>query len=899
MFSLARILRKNPFEPLVNELVVGGKNFKYFNLSQLKDPRVNSLPFTIRVLLESAIRNCDGLMVTEADVETILNWKQTNGQLEIPFTPARVLMQDFTGVAAVVDLAAMRNAIVDLGGKPSQVNPLVPVDLVIDHSVQVDFSGTKDAAEKNAAREFERNRERFAFLKWGSKSFKDFRIVPPGFGIVHQVNLEYLASVAFQRNGYVYPDSLVGTDSHTTMINGVGVLGWGVGGIEAESAMLGTPMSFLLPPVVGCSLKGTLQPGVTATDLVLQITMMLRKLGVVGKIVEFFGPGVRALALADRATIANMAPEYGATAGFFPVDNASLQYLKMTGRSADQLALIEAYYRANGFFNEPSASGTLPEASVEYSTLLEVDLSTVEPAVAGPKRPHDFTPLSKLKADYRTCMGAPMGFKGFGVGPEPRQKVEIEGMGGATLKDGDVVIAAITSCTNTSNPTLLMCAGLLAQKAVAKGLKVPPYVKTSLAPGSSVATAYLTEAGCMPALEALGFHVVGYGCTTCIGNSGDLKPGVSDAIKKGKLVASSVLSGNRNFEARVHADAMAAYLMSPPLVVAFALAGTVDKCLVTEPIGTDKAGNPVFLKDIWPSPEEISSAVLKYCTTSLFSKAYGSVLDANPRWNALPAPENEVFTWPESTYITKPPYFDGMTKVPAAPKPITNARVLLSFGDSITTDHISPAGNIAKGSPAAEWLQSHGVGLLDFNSYGSRRGNDHVMARGTFANTRLPNKVIGEGTTGPFTKHFPDGEKLPIFVAAQKYQSEGVPTIVFAQKEYGSGSSRDWAAKGPFLQGIRAVIAESFERIHRSNLVGMGILPLTFKEGETFASLGLSVEDTYDIEVPENPTPRMPINVKTGSGKAFQVLCRLDTSADVQYFKHGGILNFVLRRMVQ
>eukprot|EP01013_Petalomonas_cantuscygni_P014532 TRINITY_DN2980_c0_g1_i1.p1 TRINITY_DN2980_c0_g1~~TRINITY_DN2980_c0_g1_i1.p1 ORF type:complete len:908 (-),score=293.11 TRINITY_DN2980_c0_g1_i1:420-3092(-) len=882
----------HPFEKLRRSISVGGRNIGYFNLGEL--PNVKTLPFTIRVLLESAVRNCDGLKVTEKDVERILDWQRTAGKEEIAFMPARVLMQDFTGVPAVVDLAAMRDAVARLGGHPENVNPLVPVDLVIDHSVQVDFSGSKDAAEKNAAMEFDRNKERFAFLKWGSRAFDGLRIVPPGFGIVHQVNLEYLARVAFERSGLVYPDSLVGTDSHTTMINGLGVLGWGVGGIEAESAMLGTPMSFLLPPVVGFRLSGALQNGVTATDLVLTATAMLRKHGVVGKFVEFYGEGSRALSLADRATIANMAPEYGATCGFFPVDQTTVQYLSQTGRTTDQIKLITEYYKAVGLFNEGGAG-----ADVQYTEHLELDLGAVEPCVSGPKRPHDMIPLKQLKEDFGKCMATAGGFKGFGVAAEDASKVgklEFEGKE-YPFNHGDVVMAAITSCTNTSNPSVMLGAGLVAKKAVEKGLAVAPYIKTSLAPGSGVASLYLESSGLLPSLEKLGFHIVGYGCTTCIGNSGELKPGVGEVLRGQKMVGSAVLSGNRNFEARVHPDTVANYLCSPPLVVAFALAGRTNINLLEEPLGTGSDGKPVYLKDIWPTTEEVNEVVAKHCVPKFFEESYATLTVGGERWQALQAPDTKIYPWPESTYIHNPPFFQTMQKELPPRKPIENAHVLLYLGDSITTDHISPAGRIAPNSPAARFLKEQGVESQDFNTYGSRRGNDEIMARGTFANTRIGNKIVGEGVTGPVTVHYPSGEKMAIFDAADKYQKAGMPTVIFAGKEYGSGSSRDWAAKGPFLQGVKAVIAESFERIHRSNLAGMGIVPLTFKPGQTAQSVGVKPEEKYTIELPEKLVPGMDITVKASGGAEFQVVLRLDTQFEIVTHSHGGLLNYVVREL--
>lgn len=878
----------------------GGEFGKYYSLTALNDPRTDKLPYSIRILLESAIRNCDNFQVTKADVEKILDWENSAPkQVEIPFKPARVILQDFTGVPAVVDLASMRDGMKQLGGDTTKINPLVPVDLVVDHSVQVDVARSENALQLNMEHEFNRNRERFAFLKWGSSAFNNMLVVPPGSGIVHQVNLEYLGRVVFNADGLIYPDSVVGTDSHTTMIDGLGVAGWGVGGIEAEAAMLGQPMSMVLPGVVGFKLQGNLNDGVTATDLVLTVTQMLRKHGVVGKFVEFYGDGMGKLSLADRATIANMSPEYGATMGFFPVDHVTLEYLKLTGRSDETITMIEAYLRANRMFVDYSE----PQIERIYSSYLELDLSSVEPCMSGPKRPHDRVTLKEMKADWHACLDNKVGFKGFAIPKDAQSKVAKFTYNGmpAELKHGDVVIAAITSCTNTSNPNVMLGAALVAKKALELGLEVKPWIKTSLAPGSGVVTKYLQESGLQQYLDRQGFQLVGYGCTTCIGNSGDLHESVSAAITDNDIVAAAVLSGNRNFEGRVHPLTRANYLASPPLVVAYALAGTVDIDFETEPIGVGKDGKNVYLRDIWPSTEEIAKVVQSSVLPDMFKLTYQTITQGNPMWNQLSVPEGTLYTWdPKSTYIHDPPYFKGMTMTPPGAHGVKDAYCLLNFGDSITTDHISPAGNIHKDSPAARYLMERGVDRRDFNSYGSRRGNDEVMARGTFANIRIVNKLLN-GEVGPKTVHIPTGEKLSVFDAAMKYKNEGLDTIVLAGAEYGSGSSRDWAAKGPMLLGVKAVIAKSFERIHRSNLVGMGIIPLCFKSGEDADTLGLSGHERYTIDLPNDISqikPGQDVTVTTDTGKSFTCVARFDTQVELVYFDHGGILPYVIRQLV-
>lgn len=878
-------------------LKVSGKDYEMCRLDALDKQGISTahLPFSLRILLENLLRTEDGRNVKADDIRALASWNsKTKSEKEIAFTPSRVLMQDFTGVPAVVDLAAMRDAMKALGGDPTLINPLQPAELVIDHSVQVDEFGKPTALAVNAELEFQRNKERYAFLRWGQTAFCNMAIVPPDTGIVHQVNLEYLARVVFvnEANGRrtAYPDTLVGTDSHTTMINGLGVLGWGVGGIEAEAAMLGQPVSMLIPQVVGVKLTGRLREGATATDLVLTITEMLRKHGVVGKFVEYFGPGLKDLPLADRATIGNMSPEYGATCGIFPIDRETLNYLRLTGRSEDQIALVEAYCREQGLFHDE----TTPEA--EYSELLSLDLATVEPSLAGPKRPQDRVPLSAAKQSFDNALPSL-------VKPGKGQSETVSGNG--HLSNGKVVIAAITSCTNTSNPSVMLAAGLLAKKAVERGLQVPEWVKTSLAPGSKVVREYLDNAGLMPYLEKLKFHVVGYGCTTCIGNSGPLPQEISEEIDRKNLVVASVLSGNRNFEGRINPDVRANYLMSPPLVVAFALAGRIDVDLRKDALGKDREGNPVYLADIWPTQREVDEVVQNSISSAMFQKSYGEVFAGDEHWQSLNVPKGETYVWDSnSTYIQQAPYFDGMLLKPSPVDDIRKARVLAVLGDSVTTDHISPAGSIKKDSPAGRYLQEHGVKPADFNSYGSRRGNHEVMVRGTFANVRLRNKMV-PNLEGGFTKHLPDGGEMSIFEASEKYIAEGVPLIIIAGKEYGSGSSRDWAAKGPLLLGVQAVIAESYERIHRSNLVGMGILPLQFLAGENAESLGLSGEEVLEIkgvrEVIEKFSAGSGLQIRAKQGKQikeFEALVRIDTPQEALYFANGGILQYVLRQLL-
>ncbi len=877
-------------------LELGGRRFDLYRIDALARAGVqgvDSLPFSLRVLLENLLRNEDDKTVSAADIEAVAAWDpKAKPSREIAYRPARVLLQDFTGVPVVVDLAAMRDAFAALGGDPSRINPLQPVDLVIDHSVQVDSFGLLRSFEENVRLEFARNGERYRFLKWGQGAFQGLRVVPPGTGIVHQVNLEHLAKVVFsaQRDGstLAYPDTLVGTDSHTTMVNALGVLGWGVGGIEAEAAMLGQPVSMLVPQVVGFKLQGQLREGVTATDLVLTVVQMLRKKGVVDKFVEFYGDGLDGLSLPDRATIANMAPEYGATMGFFPVDDEVLSYLRFTGRDEQQVALVERYCKEQGLFRQRGQQ-------LRFSDTLGLDLGSVEASIAGPSRPQDRIPLRESKQSFARTLPALLGGKG-----DAGSKVALElGERKLELGHGDVVIAAITSCTNTSNPAVLIAAGLLAQKAVARGLSAKPWVKTSLAPGSQVVTDYLSKAGLSTPLEALGFNLVGYGCTTCIGNSGPLPQPVADAIKQGDLVAVSVLSGNRNFEGRIHPQVRANYLASPPLVVAYAIAGTMDIDFAQDPLGQGKDGRPVYLRDIWPSQSEISAAIRDNLAGSMFEQRYAHVFEGPERWRAVEAPSGKRFAWqPESTYIRKPPFFEGVQPgVPAPPADIAGARALLVLGDSVTTDHISPAGNIAAGGPAAAYLQQHGVDVRDFNSYGSRRGNHEVMMRGTFANVRLRN-LLAPGTQGGVTRHLPDGVQMSVYDAAMRYREEGVPLIVLAGKEYGTGSSRDWAAKGTALLGVRAVLCESYERIHRSNLIGMGVLPLELVDGQTRESLGLSGEELFAIEgIAEGLSPRKRLRVKAGS-RELEVLTRIDTPQELEYYLHGGILQYVLRGML-
>ncbi|HET6818127.1 MAG TPA: aconitate hydratase [Mycobacteriales bacterium] len=922
-------MSQNSFDARAS-LSVGGRDVTIFRLDAVDGSA--RLPYSLKVLLENLLRNEDGHNVTADQVRALAGWDpNAEPDTEIQYTPARVIMQDFTGVPCVVDLAAMREAMQELGGDPTKINPLVPTELVIDHSVIVDVFGAPDAFEKNAALEFERNKERYQFLRWGQDAFRDFTVVPPDTGIVHQVNLEYLARVVFDKDGVAYPDTCVGTDSHTTMINGLGVLGWGVGGIEAEAAMLGQPVSMLIPRVVGFKLSGELPEGATATDLVLTITEMLRKHGVVGKFVEFYGPGVAAVPLANRATIGNMSPEYGSTCAIFPIDDETLTYLRLTGRPDELVQLVEGYAKEQGLWHDPSHEP-------EYSERLELDLSTVEPSLAGPKRPQDRVALKSAKDSFREALkgyvadsaddnggngdsaneGSKESFPasdppavsragahdGPAGAPAPQQgnrpsnpaKVTVDGEE-FEVDHGAVVVAAITSCTNTSNPFVMVGAGLLAKNAVERGLARKPWVKTSLAPGSKVVMDYYEKAGLTPYLEKLGFGLVVYGCTTCIGNSGPLIPEVSQAVNDNDLAVVSVLSGNRNFEGRINPDVKMNYLASPPLVVAYALAGSMDVDLLNDPIGRDSDGNDVFLADIWPSPKEVSEIVASSVQASGFSASYDDVFAGDERWQGLDVPTGDSFDWDgSSTYVRRPPYFDGMPAEPAGVKDITGARVLAVLGDSVTTDHISPAGSIKTDSPAGQYLTEHGVERKDFNSYGSRRGNHEVMIRGTFANIRLRNQ-LAPGTEGGVTRHLPDGEQMSIYDAAQKYAEEGVPLVILAGKEYGSGSSRDWAAKGTMLLGVRAVIAESYERIHRSNLIGMGVLPLQFANGESRESLGLTGEETFEIRGLEG-VDRIPreIEVKAGD-KTFTATVRIDTPGEAEYYRHGGILQYVLRSL--
>jgi aconitate hydratase len=878
-------------------LTVGAKKYDYFSLAALSEKGfdLSKMPLSMKIFIENLLRREDGRVVGKADIEAVARTVGVKPEeREVFFMPARVVMQDFTGVPAIVDLAAMRDAIQKLGGDAKRINPFQPVDLVIDHSVQVDFFGTQDAFQKNSEIEFERNRERYAFLKWGQKAFANFRAVPPETGIVHQVNLEYLAKVVWTKDGIAYPDTVIGTDSHTTMINGLGVVGWGVGGIEAEAAMLGQAMPMLIPEVVGFRLTGKLPEGATATDAVLTVTELLRAKGVVGKFVEFHGPGVASLSLADRATIANMAPEYGATVGFFPVDSRTLDYLRLSGRPEEEIALVEAYCKAQGLFRDDKIEPMFAES-------LSLDLSSVKPCLAGPKRPQDRIELGSVKTQWLE-EDLPDFLKEKdkkGLSPAPAgTEVAIKDY---KIGHGAVTIAAITSCTNTSNPSVLIAAGLVAQKAAAKGLSVKPWVKTSLAPGSKVVMDYLKSAGLVEPLEKMKFHLVGYGCTTCIGNSGPLPPDVAQAVSEKNLVVAAVLSGNRNFEGRVNPLVKANYLASPPLVVAYALAGRIDLDLTTEAIGTGKDGKPVYLKDIWPTNDEVAKAVEKHVTRATFLKQYQDVFLGDANWRSLDVKASEAYAWdPKSTYVRLPPYFEDLSLKPRALADITGARALALFGDSVTTDHISPAGNIAKDSPAGVYLQMQGVKPADFNSYGARRGNHEVMMRGTFANIRIKNLMLKD-VTGGYTVHVPSKERLAIFDAAMKYQDAKIPTVVLAGKEYGTGSSRDWAAKGPALQGVKAVVARSFERIHRSNLVGMGVLPLQFRDGDSAQSLGLTGFENYDIVGLAAVKPRASLTVRatddSGKTKEFSVMCRIDTPIELDYYRYGGVLRYVLGQM--
>ena len=929
----------NLFNSLQKFDLGNGKQGQFYSLPALEKAGIgpiSKLPVSIRIVLESVLRNCDGLKVQEANVKELANWKPTEQRTaEIPFVVARIVLQDFTGVPLLVDLAAMRSAVAKMGKNPKIIEPLVPVDLVVDHSVQVDFAGTSDSMARNLDLEFSRNRERYQFLKWGMQAFDTFKVVPPGIGIVHQVNLEYLAKGILEQGGVYYPDTLVGTDSHTTMINGIGIVGWGVGGIEAEAGMLGQPVYFLTPDVVGVHMTGALREGVTATDLALTVTQMLRKAKVVGKFVEFYGPGATALPVVDRATIANMAPEYGATMGFFPIDAECVNYLKATGRSDEAVKAYENYYKAQGLWGIPK------KGDIAYSQELELDLATVVPSVAGPKRPQDRIELPKMKQEFTTAFSKPVAENGFGMKVEELSRAVHVSAGGAIhpgggaqegcaiksesemeaehpapdpihgnaariqgdVRNGSVLIAAITSCTNTSNPSVMLAAGLVAKKAVEKGMTVNSTVKSSLAPGSRVVTDYLNKTGLSPYLDKLGFQTVGYGCTTCIGNSGPLHPAIEDAIVKNNLVAASVLSGNRNFEARVHQNIKANFLMSPPLVVAFALAGRVDIDMSQDPIGKDKAGADVFLKDLWPTLREVRDLMQAALQPDVFRKLYQDFAGQNPKWNEIPSSTGNVYEWDrKSTYIQEPPFFEGFSMTPGSIKSITGARALGIFADSVTTDHISPAGSFKKTTPAGKYLIENGVAVEDFNSYGSRRGNDRVMTRGTFANVRIKNLMV-PGVEGGVTKFQPDGEQMSIYDASIKYQAQKTPLVILAGQEYGTGSSRDWAAKGTNLLGVKAVVAQSFERIHRSNLVGMGVLPLQFKEGTTAQTLKLDGTETYDIVgLDANIKPQQDLTLKItrkdGAVENVAVRCRIDTPIEIDYYQHGGILPYVLRQLV-
>ncbi|CAG9621882.1 aconitate hydratase AcnA [Sutcliffiella rhizosphaerae] len=882
---------------------VNGKTYHYYSLQALENAKVGNvsrLPYSIKVLLESVLRQVDGRVITKEHVENLAKWgTDEQKDVDVPFKPSRVILQDFTGVPAVVDLASLRKAMADLGGNPDKINPEIPVDLVIDHSVQVDRAGTADSLDFNMKLEFERNAERYKFLSWAKKSFDNYRAVPPATGIVHQVNLEYLANVvhAVEEDGELvaFPDTLVGTDSHTTMINGIGVLGWGVGGIEAEAGMLGQPSYFPVPEVVGVKLTGTLPNGTTATDLALKVTQVLRKHGVVGKFVEFFGPGVSELPLADRATIANMAPEYGATCGFFPIDDESLDYMRLTGRSEEQIKLVEEYCKANGLFFSPDADPV-------YTDVVDINLDEIEPNLSGPKRPQDLVSLSMMQETFRNALIAPQGNQGYGMSPtDINKEVEVALASGekTTMKTGSIAIASITSCTNTSNPYVLVAAGLVAKKAVELGLEVPSFVKTSLAPGSKVVTGYLHDSGLQPYLDQLGFNIVGYGCATCIGNSGPLADEIEEAVAENDLLVTSVLSGNRNFEGRIHPLVKGNYLASPPLVVAYALAGNVDIDLQNDVLGKDKNGNDVHFKDIWPSTDEVKEVVKSTVTPELFRREYERVFDDNERWNQIETSDEALYSWDnDSTYIQNPPFFEGLTPDAGTVEPLSDLRVVGKFGDSVTTDHISPAGSIGKDTPAGKYLQANGVTPREFNSYGSRRGNHEVMMRGTFANIRIRNQ-IAPGTEGGWTTYWPTGDVMSIYDACMKYKDVGTGLMVIAGKDYGMGSSRDWAAKGTNLLGIKTVIAESFERIHRSNLVLMGVLPLQFKDGENAEILGLTGKETFEVAVDETVKPRDFVKVtatdQEGNQKEFEALVRFDSEVEIDYYRHGGILRMVLR----
>ncbi|WP_318502622.1 aconitate hydratase AcnA [Bacillus sp. T3] len=902
------VLAKNDVFQSRTSFDLNGKKYNYYRLSALEEAglgNISRLPYSIKVLLESVLRQYDGRVITKEHVENLAKWGTSEVKdIDVPFKPSRVILQDFTGVPAVVDLASLRKAMADMGGDPDKINPEKTVDLVIDHSVQVDNYGTASSLEANMELEFERNAERYQFLSWAQKAFNNYRAVPPATGIVHQVNLEYLADVvhvATTEDGELeaYPDTLVGTDSHTTMINGIGVLGWGVGGIEAEAGMLGQPSYFPVPEVIGVKLVGELPNGATATDLALKVTQVLRGAGVVGKFVEFFGPGVSSLPLADRATVANMAPEYGATCGFFPIDGESLAYLRLTGRDEEAVKVVEKYCQENGLFLDPSDEPV-------YTKVIEIDLTAIEANLSGPKRPQDLIPLSQMKETFVNAVSAPQGNQGFGLTEAELDReitVKFDNGDEAVMKTGAIAIAAITSCTNTSNPYVLVGAGLVAKKAVELGLEVPKFVKTSLAPGSKVVTGYLRDSGLLPYLEQLGFNTVGYGCTTCIGNSGPLKDEIEKAVADSDLLVTSVLSGNRNFEGRIHPLVKGNYLASPPLVVAYALAGNVNIDLQNDVIGKDKAGNDVFFKDIWPSTAEVNEVVKQTVTPELFRKEYENVFGDNARWNEIKTSNEPLYTWDEdSTYIANPPFFEGLKPDPEEVKPLSGLRVVGKFGDSVTTDHISPAGSIGKDTPAGKYLLEKGVSPRDFNSYGSRRGNHEVMMRGTFANIRIRNQVA-PGTEGGFTTYWPTGEVTSIFDACMKYKEDGTGLAILAGNDYGMGSSRDWAAKGTNLLGIKTVIAQSFERIHRSNLVLMGVLPLQFKAGESAETLGLTGKETIDVQVDENVRPRDILKVtatdEAGNKKEFEVIVRFDSEVEIDYYRHGGILQMVLREKIK